>query len=309
MGRDLYVGVDIGGTKILAALVDSNGRISARSKRPAPMGGGRKKVYKTVTAAIREVLGARRVKAIGVGVPGIVDSRGRVVRAPNIELSGVPLGRWLGREFGTRVAVGNDANLGLLGERWLGAGKGAGDLIGIFLGTGVGGGIVAGGRLVCGAHGAAAEFGHMLLAEDGRTCGCGNIGCLEAVASRSAIEADIRRSVKKGRKTLLRGLERIRSKALLKALRKKDPVARKAVRKAVSALARACVTLRHVFDPERIVFGGGLVEACGDYILPPIRKAVAKDPFFRPLGPCKIVPCELGDDAVVLGAVALARGK
>jgi glucokinase len=307
MNRDLYLGVDIGGTKVLALLVDFKGRVLGRAKEQTPVHGSSGRVYKTVVGVMREALAGRRARAIGVAVPGIVGEDGRVVRAPNIRLSGFPLGARLRREFRTRVAVGNDANLGVLGERWLGAGKGARDLVGLFLGTGLGGGVVAGGRLVTGAHGAAAEFGHMILEEDGRTCGCGNAGCLETLASRSAIEADIRRAVKKGKKTQLKGLDRIRSKALLKALEKKDPVARRAVRRAASALARACVTLRHIFDPERIILGGGLAEACGEYFLPALRKALAKDPFFSPLGRCGLVPCELGDDAVALGAVALAR--
>jgi glucokinase len=184
--------------------------------------------------------------------------------------------------------------------------------VGLFPGTGVGGAAIAGGRLLEGAGGAAAEFGHIIVEMDGPRCTCGNRGCLEAIAGRWAMERDIRAAMKKGEKTVIARLagkkfDVIRSKVLRKALEAKDRVVTRVMKKAAAALGLACVTLRHVFDPEMIVLGGGVVEACGRFILPIIRKTVDSDPFFSRISKCRIVESRLGDDAAVMGAVALVR--
>jgi glucokinase len=237
---------------------------------------------------------------------------GRILAAPNIDLEGVPIASKLRKRFGLGVILGNDVNLGTLGEQWLGAAKGAENVVAIFPGTGVGGGVIAAGKLMLGAYGAAAELGHIIVDPHGPACGCGNRGCLEALASRSAIEREIRRAVRSGEKSLvieLAGgkLDVIKSKVLAKALKKKDPLVVRVMRRASEALGLACVTLRHAFDPELFVFGGGLIEACGDFILPVVQKSLDGDPLFRKVPGCRAIPSRLGDDAVILGAVALAK--
>jgi len=313
----LYVGIDIGGTKISAALVSASGRILARGKVPTPQDAGAKRILKAVSSLVEDLLeaaGAARgaVSGIGDGVPGIVDSRtGNILAAPNIRLAGAPLAQKLRRRFGVRVAVGNDANLGVLGEQWLGAGKGRRDLVGLFIGTGVGGGVLLDGKLLLGAHGAAAELGHIVIDLGGERCGCGNRGCIEALASRRAVERDIRQAVKYGEKSVVtklagKDLKVIRSRVLRKALKKGDGLVKTVLRRSSEALGDACVALRHVFDPELFVFGGGLIEACGGFMLPIIRRRIRKDKFFK-FADCDVRSSRLGDDAVILGAVALVK--
>jgi glucokinase len=209
--------------------------------------------------------------------------------------------------------AGNDVNLGLLGEQWLGAARGVKNIIGLFPGTGIGGAIVSQGTLFLGREGAAAELGHMIMDLNGPPCSCGNRGCLEALASRWAIERDIRRAVKRGEKTILteytEKLSPIKSKMLRKALGRKDPLVTHIIREAALTLGKACINLKHIFNPEMIVLGGGVIEACGDYMLPVIQKVSQNDPFFKSLKPCKIVESSLEDDAVMLGAVALVKNS
>ena len=320
MAKKFFVGVDVGGTKILAAVVSARGEILGREKASTPRGRG----AKAVLAAIAEVFeGAmrdadvkpRRLKAVGVGVPGVVDARGgRVLVAPNIPIAGAPIARELSRRFGAPVVLGNDVNAGLLGERWLGAARGVDDAVGIFPGTGVGGGVIAGGRLVAGAHGAAAELGHIVLNPGGPLCGCGARGCLEAYASRTAIERDIREGARLGRSTRvaeLNGgrLDMIKSRVLAEALRLGDELVLDVMRAAAQRLGDGCVAARHCFDPRLIVLGGGLIEACGDFILPIVRERLAADPLFKRVGPCRVAAARLGDDAGVLGAAALALAR
>jgi len=318
MAKALYVGVDVGGTKISAALVRSDGKILAREKTSTPKGAGPKRILRVIEGIVRDAVseGGRKLKdlrGIGVGAPGIVEPEGgRILAAPNIDLEGVPVAAKLRKRLGVGVILGNDVNLGTLGEQWLGAGKGAENVVAIFPGTGVGGGAIVAGKLMLGAHGAAAELGHIVVDPMGPACGCGNRGCLEALASRGAIEREIRRAIRSGEKSIVTELaagrlDVIKSKVIAKALKRKDPLVTRVVRRASEALGSACVTLRHAFDPELFVFGGGLIEACGDFILPVVRKSLEGDPLFRKVPACRAVPSRLGDDAVILGAVALAK--
>ncbi len=192
------------------------------------------------------------------------------------------------------------------------AGRGVDDLVLFTLGTGIGGGIISGGRLLTGANHAAGEIGHMIMQPDGPACGCGNRGCLEALASRTAIERRIREAVKAGGRTVLTelldgNLERIRSKALRRALKDGDKLVTAIVEDAARLLGLACISIQHLLAPEAIVLGGGVIEACGDFVLPIVKKVFAADPLTVPGARCRVIPSALGDDAGVLGAVALAK--
>ncbi|OGX07616.1 MAG: hypothetical protein A2Z88_01760, partial [Omnitrophica WOR_2 bacterium GWA2_47_8] len=256
----------------------------------------------------------RNIKAIGIGVPGIVSHDGNILESPNIPLAGFPFVKAFQKTFKTRIFVGNDVNLGLLGEKWKGVCRNSKNIISLFLGTGIGGAIVLNGELYIGEHGAGAELGHVTLNMNGPKCTCGNKGCLEAHAGRWAIERDIHHAIRSGKKTVITesfkgGLKRIKSKMLSKALSKKDRVVTHIITQAVVALGHGCISFNHMFNPEMIVLGGGVMEACGGFILPIIRKIVHADPFFKKLPPCKIVESQLGDDAVILGAVAMCKSK
>jgi glucokinase len=313
-----YLGIDVGGTKILCALVEESGRVIARERVATPRGVAPHRVLAAIRGVMKEVLRKEGVRpadltAIGIAIPGVVDpDKGRVAVTPNMGLSGVPVVSKLTAWFGVPVALGNDVNLGTLGEHWIGAARDAETAFGVFVGTGIGGGLVYNGRLWRGAREAGGEVGHIILQMDGPRCGCGNRGCLESLASRSAIERDIRAAVKAGRKTVLTDilegdLSVIRSGSLRRALAKKDKVVTQVLRRAAEVLGYGCLSVRHLVDPEVIVLGGGVIEACGDFMVPIARAVVEADalPGARKGG--KVVRSALGDDAVLIGAVALAR--
>ncbi len=212
------------------------------------------------------------------------------------------------------MLAGNDVDLGLLGEQWLGSAKGLRHVIGVFPGTGIGGAIIKHGILYLGTHGAAAEIGHMIVDINGPLCSCGNHGCLEALAGRWAIERDIRQAIKNKEKSkYLKKFniknKTIKSKILKEGLRIHDPIITRVMTKASYVLGKACVSLNHIFNPQAIIFGGGIIEACGSYMIPIIRKTVDEDPFFAKFNQCKILPSLLGDDAVILGAVKLIKDR
>jgi glucokinase len=311
------VGLDIGGTKIAGALVSESGRILTRTKTATPKKVKPKDIYMCVTDTIDELLHAGgvnrlRIKGIGVGVPGIVDTRNHhILAAPNIALTGFPLSASLKRKFKINVVMANDVNAGLLGEAWAGAARGLSHVVGIFPGTGVGGAVINDGKLILGAQGAATELGHLIVSMDGPLCHCGNRGCLESLTSRWAIERDIRLAVKAGKTTIVTKLndgklDTIKSRILKEALAKNDPVVRAVMGQAAKALGRAAVSLNHAFNPQAIIFGGGVIKACGSFILPIVAKEVRADPFFKKFNTCRVLPSRLGDDAVLLGAARLA---
>ncbi|MFA5231345.1 MAG: ROK family protein, partial [Candidatus Omnitrophota bacterium] len=308
----------IGGTKISAGLVEGSGKILHRKKISLPVNLSRKKIISVIFSLIQELLEdegvkARLLKGIGLGVPGIVDQRGVVINAPNISLSGIDICKVIKRRFRVPVVAGNDVNLGVLGERWLGAAQGYKDIVGIFMGTGLGAGVIVDDKLLLGNHGAAAEIGHMLINSKGPKCSCGNYGCLEAYVGRWAIERDIRKELRKGRRSVLRtllppGSKIIKSKILAKAISRNDPLITEVMKRAALTVGDACVSLRHIFDPQIIVLGGGVIGACGDFILPLVQERLAKDKFFSKLGKCDVVVSQLEDNATILGAVALTCG-
>jgi glucokinase len=214
------------------------------------------------------------------------------------------------------VFAENDVNVGVVGEHALGAGQGAQELVGIFVGTGIGGGIISKGQLYLGARGAAAEVGHMIVKVDGPLCSCGNHGCIEALASRTAMERDVRAAIRAGRKSSVlkimaeRGKERMTSSIIQRALKKNDPVMRNVMKRAQYCLGILVANVVNMLDPECVVIGGGIAERLGEYYVAPVRKT-AYENFLRrhDAEKVKIVSGTLGDNAGPLGAVVLARKR
>lgn len=317
--KDLYLAVDVGGTKILAALVDASGMVLRRQKHSTPREGGHKALYQALEEVVTELVGKtenvapRDLTAMGVGVPGVVDpDQGLVVVTPNMGLSNARLGDYCRETFGLPVAIGNDCNVATLGERWLGAARGAASAMGILVGTGVGGGFVQGARVWRGAREMASEIGHIVMQIDGPRCGCGNRGCLEALASRTAIERDLREALAAGRPSVLtellgENLGVIRSSVLREALARGDELVGEVLRHASAVLGHACLTVSHLLDPEVIILGGGVIEACSEFMVPIIQEVVANDRLAAERPACNVLVSSLGDDAVLLGATALAR--
>lgn len=316
--KKYYIGVDIGGTKIAAALVDSQGHILANGKIATPRQGAGLQIFNCTKKLIQDLLKKRSIDAvdfegIGVGVPGIIKpNRKDILITPNVNLSGFPLAKKLEEGFKTNVVLGNDVNLGMLGEKWLGIGKDVDHAIGLFPGTGLGGAIIIDGKLVSGTQGAAGELGHVIMDLHSDKQSAGVYGSLEALASRRAIERDIREGLKQGEESVVTELLKkksdvIKSGVIAKALAKKDALVMRVIDEACDVLGKACISMRHIFNPQMIIFGGGVIEACGDYMLPRIRKVSEGDPFFKDIDHCQIESSVLRDDAVILGAVALLR--
>ena len=318
-GRELYLAVDIGGTKILAALVDASGIALCREKCPTPREKGHEPLCdtleKTITGLLDKSDGVALgdITAMGIGVPGVVDmEQGLVVVTPNMGLSNTQLGPICEKLFGLPVVLGNDCNVGILGERWLGSARDAESAMGILVGTGVGGGFIQGSQVWSGSRGLAAEIGHIVMQIDGPLCGCGNRGCLEALASRTAIERDLHAAISAGRTSVLTELlteenQLIRSGILRQALALGDTLVTEVIQHAADVLGHACLTVSHLLDPEVIVLGGGVIEACSEYMVPIIQKIVADDKLGTPEHVARVLVSSLGDDAVLLGATALAR--
>ncbi len=318
MKKKVYIGVDVGGTKISAALIDDSGKVISRQKISTPADAPPKDIEQAISEIIENFFKEHdfsdfELAGIGLGVPGIVDKdQETVLAAPNINLAGYPLVDKLKKSFKVKVLAGNDVNLGVLGEKWLGVARKANDVVGLFWGTGLGGAIIIDGKLVLGAKGAAAEIGHIIIDLDGPESNIGINGTLESYVSRWAIERDIRAGIKKGEKSVITelvdgDLSRIKSKALKEALKREDPLVTKVMQKSTEVLGKACISINHFLNPEMIILGGGVVEACGDFILPIVKNMVKNDPFFATFDKCKVVASELADDAVMIGAVALVK--
>ncbi len=317
-GGKVYLGVDVGGTKIQAVVAHASGRVLERRRVPTPKEGMAEDTAGVILDVMKKALKksgapADRLAAAGLAVPGVVDAAaGRVVVTPNMNLTGLEIVPLLRDALGVPVALGNDVNCGTLGEKWLGSARAASSVFGIFVGTGVGGGLVIGDRLVTGCRGAAGEIGHMQIRKGGPVCGCGNRGCLEAFASRTAIERTIRDAVAEGKRTSLTDelgpdLAQIKSGALRRALEADDVLVRKVLRDAARLLGVACLNIRHLVDPEVIVLGGGVIEACDFYMMPYMEEVVEADPLPGTGPGGRLLVASLGDDAVALGAVALAQ--
>jgi len=314
----LYLGVDVGGTKVQATLAGESGEIIGREKAPTPRKGGPERVVAAIEKCMEDLLrksgvAAPELTAIGIAVPGVVDpERVLVIVAPNMRLTGVDLGALLRARFKTPIVLGNDGNFGALGETWLGSARKAASALYICVGTGIGSGLVQGGRLWRGDRDSAGEIGHMLMQIGGPKCGCGGHGCFEALASRTAIERDLREAIAGGRKSVLTelaggDLSVIRSGMIRKALDGEDELVTEILHRAAEVLGHACVNIRHLIDPEAIVLGGGVIEACSDFIMPIVENVVGLDPLPGARDGGRVLLSALGDDAVVLGAVAAAR--
>lgn len=319
--NDLVVGVDLGGTKILAAVVTADGKILGQAKRKTKPETGIESVIERIVKTVDDALGSAKVartdvRAVGIGAPGPIDpDTGTVLMAPNLNgWENVPLAKTLSEQLGVPVFLDNDVNVGTLGEFVYGAGRGAKDVIGVFVGTGIGGGLIIGGQLRSGARHAAGEIGHMIVLAEGPYCGCGNRGCIEALASRTAIVNSLRMAMQSGRKTTLTealaggGVERLSSGVLAQAWKSNDTLTVEVLTRVQYYLGLHLASLVNFLDPELIVLGGGVIEALGEDFLQPIRRA-AYQHFTqrRDASQVKIVLSQLGDNAGILGAAVAAR--
>jgi glucokinase len=310
-------GIDLGGTKIQAAIVDPDGRVLGEARHPTPTSGGPADVARGMEDALRESASAAGVRpeelgGVGVGSPGEVDGKAGVVSsARNLPGWGgsFPLGEALAKALGTAVRVGNDVQVATEAEFHFGAGREFSSLIGVFWGTGVGGGLVLGGRSWVG-RGAAGEIGHVVVRHGGAKCPCGRRGCLEAYAGRAAMEAEARRRHKEGAKTdlfkLMRkhGRDRLTSGIWERALERGDGLTEKLLDRAVEALGTGVASACNLIDPEAVIVGGGLGVRFGERYMEQLLGEMAKHLFVDERPPAVRV-VSLGDLGGAIGASLL----
>lgn len=314
------LGIDFGGTKILAAVIDPQGAVLTRVKRKTKVELGPAAVLERIVRTAREAIEESGVEPIqiaslGIGVPGPINSEtGLVIETPNIGFRNLNIKRFLEDRLGITTCACNDTNAGAWGEYVLGAGRGAVSMLGVFVGTGIGGGLVIDRKLYEGAGRQAGEFGHMCINPDGPLCGCGNRGCVETFASRTAITRDIWAAIEKGNKSLITELVdkkggQIRSGQLRAAYEQKDKVVTKVIHRSAEHLGVALAASASLLNPECIVLGGGVVTALGEVYVDRVRAAMADHTFKSIILSSRLVMATLGDDAVLLGAAMLARAR
>lgn len=313
-----WIGFDLGGTKMLATVFDQDfkpiGRARKKTKGREGMDAGLKRIV-TVVAEAMDDAGVKKnqIRGMGIGCPGPLDLKKRRIRtAPNLGWDNVPVADYVENEFGFPVAIANDVDAGVFGEYMFGAGRGARCVFGIFPGTGIGGGCVYEGKLFRGSNCTCMEIGHIPLIPGGALDGAGNAGTLEAVASRLAISGNAAQAAYRGQAPHLlanagTNLANIRSGALADSVANGDNAVEKIIEHASHHLALSVVTIVHLLAPDIIVFGGGLIEAMPDVMLPTIEKLAKKSVLPTLKDVFKIKEAELGDNAGVLGAAALAK--
>jgi glucokinase len=317
--KECLVGVDLGGTKILAGVFDAQlrrvgrARLSTKATRgPAEV---IQRIARCVTEAVDECdLELKQVRAVGVGAPGPVNpENGKVVFAPNLEgWRDIPLQKELGKLLDRPVFVENDCNVCTLGV-YHGELKGKPrSMIGIFLGTGIGGGLILDSQLYTGFNRTAGEVGHMVIEVGGPKCGCGNRGCFEALAGRAAIFRRIQAAVKDGQKTLLTemlgpDLEDMRSGDLRKALRRGDKFVERIIEETAEYTGIAVGSLINLLNPEVVVLGGGLIQQLADEMMAIVVETAMDYAMSGTTKGIEIVASDLGDDAGIMGGAVLAQ--
>lgn len=317
--KGLILGLDLGGTKILAGVVNPYNKILARAKRATPFHSSERVLTDEIVGCAEDALRAagitgKELIAIGMGSPGPLNPEtGVVLRTGNIALKNYPIGQILSKHFGVPVTLDNDVHMGCFGEFKAGAGRGCSDIVGLWIGTGVGGCVIRDGAVVHGANRNAGEIGHIILDARHRRGNKGR-GTLETESSKTGMTGFIRREVEDGAKTRLRKLvkgdkDRLKSSDLAKAYRKGDKVAVAAIEHSTLYCGIAVANLFNILSPELFVLGGGVVEALGETYLKLVKKAANKYVYSTELAPIRIAQAQLGDDAGVLGAALAARER
>jgi glucokinase len=320
MRQPVVVGVDLGGTKVLAGVVGQDTTVLSRVKRrtatyrdqPAALLDLLAEVIRSAAEQAGQALDA--IAAVGLGVPGSLDlDRSVVLVAPNLGWKNLPArGELHQRLGGLPVFLDNDVRCAALAEHALGAGAGRRSMVAIFVGTGVGGGLIEDGQLVRGTRGGAGEIGHMVLRAKGPRCSCGRRGCLEALAARPAVVRFVAKQIRKGKRTTLthtssNGAQRLTSGELREAVRKGDRVAIRAVRRSARYVGLAAGGLVNLLDPELVVLGGGVVDALGQQYVDWAAGRARAQILAERSRHLPIVAAKLGDDAGLLGAALAAR--
>ena len=316
------LGIDLGGTKVLASVVDiTTGEVVTSVRKRTKAEKGQDFISKRTVELARLVLDEAKlpngaeIVAVGVGAAGQIDRQaGVILDAPNLGVRNLNLAELLGQEFNKPVSVGNDVEVATFGELYYGSGRGYKNFVCVFVGTGIGGCIVQDGHTYPGLTGTAGEIGHMPIDSDGRICGCGNRGCLEAYASRTAITKAIMAEIHHGRKSMLsdeaelqlkQGETIIRSGLLAEAIKQDDALTIEIVTEAADYLGYGLGGVINFYNPECIILGGGVIEAI-DLLFERASRRALTIALSQPASRTKIMRTKLGDFSGVVGAACLA---
>lgn len=311
------IGIDLGGTKILTALINKEtGEVVHFVKKKTKKDKGPENIMRKMIEAIEEIfeetkIDKSEIESIGVGAAGQVDrENGVVIGAPNLDCFDFKIKEILEKEFDIPIYLGNDVEIAALGELKFGAGRGCKDFVCVFVGTGVGSAIVKDGKIRLGSSGTAGEIGHIIVDLNGRQCACGAHGCLEAYASRSALERRITGSLKKGRPSIISSYMKegkpISSKMISKSIAQDDELVVQSVIEGSEYLAGGLASVINFLNPELIILGGGLIDAVDFFYQKTIKKARAKA-LPVPAASIEFKKAELGDFSGVIGAAFLGE--
>lgn len=310
------IGIDLGGTKIEAALVNNDGVIEHRVRLHTDVKDGAQSVQREIVNAVQQVLEDKKETdpvGIGIGVAGQIEKNtGNVIYAPNLKWSNVPLKKNLEDELNRSVAVANDVRAAAWGEWLHGSGKSSNDMVCVFVGTGIGGGIVIDGNMLSGFTNSAGEIGHMTIQVDGPECHCGNHGCFEALAGGWAIARrakEMLRSDKYSNSGILKktsgSLEDVTTKLVVEAYHEGDSAATELIDKVTEDLAAGLTGIVNAFNPEYLVLGGGVIEGMPEMI-DRVKSIIKERSLKVATDKLKVVPASLHNDSGVIGAAALA---
>ena len=309
------IGIDLGGTKILIGLVEKeSGKVVSRIKKKTKKEKGPENIVRKMVEGVEELLeesgkSFTEISSIGIGSAGQIDRKnGIIIGAPNLDCYNLNLKEILQNKFNIPVFVGNDVEVATIGEQKFGAGKGCADFVCVFVGTGIGSAIVKNGHIIYGATGTAGELGHIIVDLNGRPCACGAHGCLEAYASRSAIETRIEGALKKGRKSCISEYleegKAITSSMIRKSIEREDELVTQCVSEASEYLSGGLASVINLINPELIILGGGLIEAVDYFYKQTIKKAKSKS-LPVPAEKIRFSKTILGDYSGVIGAALL----
>ncbi len=310
------IGVDLGGTKILAGLVNTKtGQVITSVKKKTQKNSNEsiaERIIETIDQTICEAqISVSDISSIGIGAAGQVDRKnGILLSAPNINCFNLNFREILENQFKIPVFIGNDVEVATIGEIKFGNGVGCKNFVCIFVGTGVGSGIVCDGKIYSGITGTAGEIGHIIVSSGGRLCGCGGHGCLEAYASRTAIEKRITGAIKKGHNSIIQSLleenSQIKSKHIKRALELNDEVVFNVITEAAEYLSSGIASVINFFNPELIILGGGLIEAVDFFYEITVKKTHVKS-LAIPSAGTKIMRTGLKDFSGLIGAALLEK--
>jgi glucokinase len=310
--RNYVIAVDLGGTNIRVALVHADGRITRRISRPSLVREGKARVIDSLLSAVEELYqeNYEAPQGIGIGVAGAIDLKtGTITQSPNLPgWDDVPLQKLVKERlsFSAEVFLENDANAAALGEYWKGAGAGSTTMICLTIGTGIGGGVIVNDMVLHGADGMASELGHITVDPQGPRCNCGNTGCLEALASATAIQKSAADALRAGHRSSLKSLwnrdpDSLTAKAIADAAYDGDDPARRIYQDMGTWLGIGIATLINVFNPEKVIIGGQVSKAW-ELFIESMQEEISRRALRVPARRAELLPARCGDDAGLLGA-------